>query len=358
MHKPLPWLLPAALLALVGAPARAEEDESEEAPAESSADAGADEEAEEEEPAPPGEDRSGGFDNLSRVWLGNSGTRQEMHTISDRTEGAEGKQEVSVFGSLQVNGKWAQHNGMGIDYAYHPREALAITAGATWFAYAAQSDFVETELWKAKLAPMSANSVLLNNEAHVGLTVTPIYGKYSLLTSNLGFFGLYFGAAVGMGNTSVEIRPLDENRDGKVTKESPNELANLSSRRPNVAWDRVYGGTGVRPVGIFSIGFRTFFGENIALRAELRNTVFSNSVTSINGCDYDDLAALGDKTGDSLSKSCNKAAFPTYNSKDDNAITKDAKLAQDLVQVDPTTGSPSSYVVHNLALNLAFSVLF
>jgi len=161
----------AAFLALLSAPAVYAADEGDSGNSDSSSTPSEAAEAEESEKVPEIKiDQSGGKDPLTGVWLGRSGKRQEMHTISDRTVGAEGRSEISLFGSYQVNPKWTQHAGLGLDYAFHPREAVGFTVGGSWNVFAAQSPFLETELYKALLTPPSANAVLLNWETHVGMT--------------------------------------------------------------------------------------------------------------------------------------------------------------------------------------------
>jgi outer membrane beta-barrel protein len=251
--------------------------------------------------------------------------RERVHVLISRKERAEGKQEIALFGSVQVNGKFTEHLGLGLDYAYHLREAFAVTAGGTWFARGVQSDFTETELiTKARQQPFTASALLLQWEGHVGLELSPIYGKFAFFDSSVVQFGLYLGSSLGVAQTRVQLRPADPNNDR----------------------DRTFGDTGLKPVGIFNAGFRMFFSERIAFKAEVRDTVFSGAVQTINGCTYKDLQAVAasPRGKASVPAGCNQNAFP------DNVA--DGQIASDLVK------DPSSDVLNTVSFVAAVSVLF
>lgn len=271
--------------------------------------------------APPAAPKPVDTDTISGVKLGDSGQRQRVHVLISRNERDEGKQEIAFFGSVQVNGKFTEHLGTGLDYAYHLREAFALTAGGTWFYRGVQSSFTEDELIKkAHQQPFTASALLLKYEGHVGFELSPIYGKFALFDSSVVQFGLYLGSALGVADTRVQLRPPD----------------------PNTKRERTFGETGLKPVGVFNVGFRMFFSEHIAFKAEIRDTIFSNTVPTINGCTGKDLQAL--TAGTAVKASCNRAAFPDRQA--------DGAIALDLVK------EPSSDVLNNVAFAAAVSVLF
>lgn len=263
------------------------------------------------------------FDRLDPVTgarLGNSGDRLRVHTLVRRTERAEGKHELSLIAPIQINGKFTDHIGTGLEYLYHLRESLAVTVGGTYFPYAALSPFTDQLVDVAKQQPYPSSAVLLQYEAHAGLEVSPIYGKFALFDWRVVQFGFYVGASAGVAQTRVQLRRADAAR----------------------GLDRTFGDAGLRPVGHLNTGFRLFLGDFMALRLEVRDTVFSDSVTRINGCTKSDVdKMLG---GQGVSASCNPDAFADREA--------DGRIAADLLK------EPSSDVLNNIQFAAAISVLF
>jgi outer membrane beta-barrel protein len=270
-------------------------------------------------PAAPGAAKP--VDTISGVTLGESGQRQQVHVLISRSERDEGKNEIALSFPVQVNGKFTEHFGIGLDWAYHLREAFAVTAGGTYYVRGVQSAFTEEELiQKAKQQPFTASALLLKYEGHAGIELSPIYGKFAFFDQSVVQFGFYLGSAFGVGDTRVQLRPAD----------------------PNTKRDRTFGETGPRPVGIFNAGFRMFFSEHIAFKAEIRDTIFSDEVTRINGCSSQDLVKV--QSNGAVSTTCDKTKFL------DRAA--DGAIAADLVN------QPSSDVLNIIAFAASISVLF
>lgn len=269
------------------------------------------------EAAPAQPAARGGIDPITGARYGSSGPRQAAHIIIKREERAEGLHEITLSNPIQANGKFTQHVGVSLDYLYHLREAFAFGFGGTYNYYAAQSQFTEDLIDRAKQQPYTASALLLDWEGHVGIEVSPIYGKYALFDWSVVQFGFYFGAYAGLGHTKVQLRKADPDQD-----------------RP-----RTFGDTGLRPVGLFSAGMRMFLGKHVALRFELRDTIYSDEVSRINGCTWSDL-----NSNAGVAASCNKDAF--YDKESDGAIAKDLLK------------EPSSDVLHNVAFVAGLSVLF
>lgn len=259
----------------------------------------------------------GGIDPITGVEYGASGPRQAAHIIIKREERAEGLHEISISNPIQANGKFTQHIGVSLDYLFHLREAFAIGFGGTYNYYAAQSQFTEDLNDRAKQQPYPASALLLDWEGHVGIEVSPIYGKYALFDWSVVQFGFYFGAYGGLGHTKVQLRKADPDQDR----------------------GRTFGDTGLRPVGLFSAGMRMFLGKNVALRFELRDTIYSDEVSRINGCTWKDMDSKG-----GVSSTCSTESF--YD------LTADGGYARDMLK------DPSSDVLHNVAFAAALSVLF
>ncbi len=263
------------------------------------------------------------LDPILGVKLGTSGPRQYVHVLIRRKERDEGKNEFSLNESLQVNGKFTDQIGTGVDWLYHLREAFAFGLGGTWYEYRADSAFTEDELvTKAKQQPYTASALLMNWEAHAGFELSPIYGKFAWFNSGVVQFGLYVGSALGLASTEVELRPAD----------------------PNTGRGRTFGDTGFKPVGLFDVGYRMFFSEHWALRAEIRDTLFSSDVQTINGCTANDLQAMTSGDTSHIAATCNQNAFLDKQA--------DGNTAHDLLK------DPSSDVLNDFAFNLALSFLF
>lgn len=272
---------------------------------------------EQEAAASGASDSAASIDPITGAQLGWSGPRQAAHIIIKRNERAEGLHELSISNPVQINGKFTQHIGASLDYLYHLREAFAFGVGGTYNYYAAQTQFTDDLAERAMQAPFAAPTLLMDYEAHAGVEVSPIYGKFALFDWSVVQFGLYFGAYGGVGHTKIQLRAADS----------------VNNR------GRTFGDTGLRPVGIFNAGMRMFLSKHMALRVEVRNTMYSNDMSRINGCTKNDITG-----GGAPAASCNLDAF--YDRQADGGAA--AELLKD----------PSSDVLHNVAFVAAFSVLF
>jgi outer membrane beta-barrel protein len=254
--------------------------------------------------------------------VGSSGLHKEAHILIVRKDRAEGKSEISLSVPAQINGKFVTHFGLGLDYAYHLRETFALTAGGTWFYWNAQNSFTDNELLpKARQVPTASEALLMTWEAHGGFEIQPFYGKFAVFNSGVVQFGFYIGTGAGVAHTRVEIQSDDGTGHG-----------------------RTFGDTGYRPMGLFNAGFRMFFNEHVALRLEVRDLIYSAAVTRINGCTYNDLIAIKGNQSSHVGSGCSASSFT-------NPVS-DANIAAQQVT------DPSSEVLNNLMVSLAFSVLF
>jgi len=274
------------------------------------------------EPAPVAPVRGGSLDPLSGVRLGPSGRHQIAHVIARRMERGAGKHELAVTMPVQVNGKFTEHLGNGLEYRFHFREPIAIGAGGTYFWRGVESGFTEDELInKAKQQPYAADAVLLQWEGHAGIELAPIYGKFTLVDAKVMQFGMYLGTGIGAAQTRVQLRPEQ------------------ASTTTGGGHPRTYGDTGLRPTGYFDIGMRLFMGQRFALNLEVRDFIYSDQVTQINGCNAQDLKNL-----DAAGANCRVKDFLDKSA--------DGAIAQDLVK------EPSSSVLHNVSFIGSLSVLF
>lgn len=256
-----------------------------------------------------------GTDPISGVQLGPSGPRQSAHAVVQRKDRAGGRHEISIPGVAQINSRFTEHYGTGLDYRFHFSELLALNVGGTWYGWNADTVFKEEMERKAQQAPLAAGAVLLEWDAHAGLEFTPFYGKFSFFQAGVVHFGVYLGAGLGVADTRVQLRPA------------------AGDNRP-----RTFGDTGLRPIGSLNAGMRMFLGDRFALRFEVRDVAVSNEISRINGC------TLSDLQGSEASSSCRMNDF--------FELEPDRHMAKGFLE------QPSSAVLHNVSFVGSFSVLF
>lgn len=255
-----------------------------------------------------------GTDPISGVELGPSGPRQAAHAVIQRKDRAGGRHELSVPGVAQINSRFTQHFGTGLDYRYHFSELLSLNLGGTWYGWNTDTVFKEEMETKAQQAPLTAGAVLMEWDAHTGLEFTPLYGKFSFFQAGVVHFGIYLGAGLGLADTRVQLRPAKGDRP------------------------RTFGDTGLRPVGSLNAGMRLFLGRHFALRFEVRDVAVSNEISQINGC------TLNDLQGSESSGTCRMNDFFD--------LEPDRHMARGFLE------QPSSAVLHNVSFVGSFSVLF
>ena len=112
-----------------------------------------------------------------------------------------------------------------------------------------------------------------------GVEATPIYGKVAFYEGHMAYFSVVLNAGVGAGDTRVQLRPS-------------------STSGPST-----FGDTGWRFLGNVGGGFRVKLGEHVAIRLEIRDLVYSASVSSIDGCNENDLEQIT-SNGSPTSASC------------------------------------------------------
>jgi outer membrane beta-barrel protein len=253
-----------------------------------------------------------------------------IHVVEKRPFTEAGRWELSFFGMTQVNPKFTVHAGLSAEIAYHLRENLAAQLGVTWFPLAVQSTLSEELLTKASEAPESAEAFLLQGDVVAGLELMPIYGKLNVFDGKILRLGMYFNAGLGVAKTRLQLRPSTDPTTG-----------------------RTFGDTGIRPMASLGAGLRVFVTEQFTVRLELRDLAYSGYVSSVNGCNLQDVQlietaeALG-QTAQGLSSGCDERAF--------GAAGQTAKLnaagAKDLL------AKPSAEVINNIALQGGISWLF
>jgi outer membrane beta-barrel protein len=255
---------------------------------------------------------------------------ESIHVLEKRPFTEAGRWELSLFGNAQVNPKFTVHAGFSGELAYHLKENFALQLSVSWYPLSRESSLSEELITKTSEAPETAEALLLQGSALLGLELMPIYGKLNVFDGKILRLGVYVNAGLGAAKTRLQLRPSDDQITG-----------------------RTFGDTGFRPMGSLGIGVRAFVSERFTVRLELRDLVYSGFVSHVNGCNHDDAlriaAAETAKThATGLSGGCDEGAFGS------NATTAaaNASAAADLLR------TPSAEVINNLAFQGGVSWLF
>ena len=108
--------------------------------------------------------------------------------------------------------------------------------------------------------------------AIVGLESIPLSGRFRFMQAHEGEFGLVVRAGLGLGGVRVRLKPLTTMQDGTTSPAT-------------------YGDGGARLVGDFGAAFRFGIGA-FAIHLGPRLAMWSDEITTINGCDPSDLGAM------------------------------------------------------------------
>ena len=109
-------------------------------------------------------------------------------------------------------------------------------------------------------------------QAIVGLESVPLSGRFWFMEAHEGEFGLVVRAGLGVGGVRVRLKPPTTMQDGTMSPAT-------------------YGDAGARLVGDFGATFRFGIGA-FAIHLGPRLSMWSDEITTINGCDLDDLGAM------------------------------------------------------------------
>ncbi|GAC1336220.1 MAG: hypothetical protein NVSMB23_00490 [Myxococcales bacterium] len=259
---------------------------------------------------------------------------QRVHIVEARPFTEAGRWELSLFGPLQINAKFTEHLGIAAELAHHLRENLAVQVAVLWFPHAQQSGFTEQLIDKASQQPLAADALLVQGAALAGLELMPVYGKLDVFDGKILRLGFYLNTSLGAGKTRLQL-------SHPVAGSQPTQ--------------RQFGDAGVRPMAALGAGFRVFLTEQITVRLELRDLVYSASVSRVNGCSADDTRAISaDGRAARVSAGCDVGAFAGAPSAADprGEVKVNAAAANDQIQ------NPSADVINNLTAYLGVSYLF
>jgi outer membrane beta-barrel protein len=239
-----------------------------------------------------------------------------VHTVQRKVLADKGRSELVLFPAVaQINGKFTNHLGVAAEYLYHFQENVAFQITPSYFYVNGESSFNEDLVNIARLQAQAATALTMIWNVEAGVEAAPIYGKFAFYDGNMASFSLVLDAGLGVAQTRVQLRPSSVDDQGNETSAS-------------------FGDTGFRFMGNVGGGFRVRFGEHWVARLEIRDQVYTASVTSVNGCDAQDL----DQIQSPVNSSCDPTKFAT----DANGSQPDVALARALVK------TPSSDVLNQV----------
>ncbi|AKU90563.1 outer membrane beta-barrel domain-containing protein [Vulgatibacter incomptus] len=242
-----------------------------------------------------------------------------LHTVQRKEFSDGGRHEVVLYpGIVQLNTKFTSHAGFGAQYVYHLHENFALQAMGQYFWHNQQVGFVGDLNTRAQLTPEAATALTLQWAATGGFEVAPIYGKFSFYEGAIGHFSIVLSGGAGVGGTRIQLQDNPE---------------------------PTFGDTGMKFVGQVGAGFRVRLNENLLVRLEFRDLVYTAKVDRINGCSAADLDAINRGSG-SVTGSCKEEKF---SGSDANA---QKTIAGELVK------QPSSDVLNNLGVYGGVSYTF
>jgi hypothetical protein len=149
------------------------------------------------------------------------------------------------------------------------RFGLVVGGGYNWLSQT--STFATQRIEQARFDVGVPSPSLTTWSANAGVEVRPLPGN--LLRTGRVKWGLVLRGLLGAVGRRHELVPLTKALDGSITGAS-------------------YGEVEPRFAGTVGVGVRVQFGEAIALRLDVSDTLSSSQVDRVNGCSVDDLRAL------------------------------------------------------------------
>jgi outer membrane beta-barrel protein len=268
-----------------------------------------------------------------------------VHVVQKKQFADEGKHELALFPVVaQVNGRFTEHAGSALHYVYHLQENFGLQLSTQYNWYSNESVFNLELIDKVREQAQAASALLLVWGAQAGVEVVPLYGKFAFYDNHLAQFSLVLSGGAGIGSTRVLVRP-------DVANQADGQLFNVPAR---------FGDTGMKFLGSVGGGFRVQLGDSFAVRAEVRDLVYTARVDRVDGCNLEDFQAMEAARGPDgspfanlgLSQGCQYQKFDGVDPETRKNYREDIVLGKDLVS------NPSSDVLNNVSFYAGFSLLF
>jgi outer membrane beta-barrel protein len=241
-----------------------------------------------------------------------------LQTVQRKEFSDAGRHEFTLFPAVgQLNTKFTKHFGLGAEYTYHLHENFALQAQGTYFYVNQETAFSAELIDRVHLAPQAAAALTLQWASTAGFELTPLYGKLAFFDGTMGHFGLVLTGGAGIGGTRIQLQ-------------GENGGAN----------EATFGDTGMKFVGQIGAGFRVYLTENLLMRLEVKDLIYTAKVDKINGCTAQDFETM--EQGGTPSSSCKASDFKSG----------DKNIAARLV------AEPSSDVLNNVGVYGGVSYAF
>jgi hypothetical protein len=213
-----------------------------------------------------------------------------ISVVQKKTYTAAHKFELTLYPlMIQLNSKFVNTDGIGLAASYAIQENFDLQILAFWN-YVGQWTSITPELLVNKTRPQVSDQMILQGGAVASFEVAPIYGKFSFYDKSLVQWRFVIGAGAGIGQTAVQ----------------------LTGPTPGNDLPKVFGSTGLRFLGDIEAGFRLLIGERFAVRLEVRDFLLTTQVSTIDGCNAADIAAINaNPTMPTVSSGCNPANLQT-----------------------------------------------
>lgn len=238
--------------------------------------------------------------------------------------------------NVQLNAHSSQQLGSALALEWHVADRLAVQVLGNYDWHSSLTAFSRELVEKVRSeAPLQELSSTWSVQA--GLEMSPVKVEFEALRGTNTQLSVGLLAAVGLGGTRAVLL-ADGTGPAGVTHAT------------------VYGDTGVRFQASGALAAKLRVGQHFAIRLELRNLVFSSSVSTVNGCSAQDLRTISerlclfDTPSTPIGPGCDEATF-SGSTPDGVQRSNLAALALNL------TRSPGG-VIQQLGLYLGASWIF
>jgi hypothetical protein len=242
-----------------------------------------------------------------------------------------------------VNVVSTQHFGLAATGVWHIQQNVGFMLMGLWNFYSAQSNLRYELVNRARAENTPDNSTLMTGGVFAGVEVAPFQGKLAFYDSRLLHFSFVINGGLGIGWMRIQLKPSND----------------CSTSQSLCFPDPTFGDVGARFVGEVGAGFRVQLGKFVALRLELRDLIYGTDVSTINGCNKDDLKSMdatltaGLPVGmASVSPACRVASFSGTDASG-RSRSLDVPLAFGQVRAPPPTA-----IINNLGLYVGATATF
>lgn len=205
---------------------------------------------------------------------------ESVYVVQKRAYSKRAHLEVTPIFSSTLNNKFVSGVAPMLAMTYHLRENIGIEL-IGGYAFSRFTD--ATNEIKAKEALEAPDAERKWIEYFVGADIqwAPLYGKLRLVPGWLGDFDLYVLAGFGLAGTRAPCAPSAEYRQDKTGRVTDGSGVQGVSGTCPVAPEDATLPHDMKLAGHFGGGFRIFFTRWLGVRLELRDIIYSESVTSV-----------------------------------------------------------------------------